>query len=92
MIFLTKEQLIENEWKSSYYHFNERLNERYDINITYKKYIELCKKSVKVLKKDAENTFIGLLIIHRNWVLVVKNRKTNKLVTALPFSNIYKII
>lgn len=69
---------------SSYYHFNQRLVERYGMSVTIDEYRELCTKQIKTLVNKTGNKSIGIIEIQGVHVLVAKERKRNRrLITAL---------
>lgn len=84
-INFSNEQLKINEFVSAYYHFNDRLIERYDVSISLEEYKELCKMPVNKIEKPTQNKKVGFLKIKGIDVLVVKEVKRNRrLITALP--------
>lgn len=84
-INVSVEQLKINEFASAYYHFNDRLNERYGVSISIEEYKELCKTPVHKIEQPTQNKKVGFLNIKGVDVLVVKEVKRNRrLITALP--------
>lgn len=85
----SKEEVDKMDMAGAYSHFNQRLNERYGIDVTFDEYIELSKKYIKTLRKQKHKR-IGIMEIKGIPVVVVKEiDRRRKLVTALPFKNQY---
>lgn len=91
MIFLSKETIQNNEFISSYYHFNERLKQRYQLQVTIDEYKDLCRVQFKSFIKQSKNKNIGFIPIKGVNVIVVKERKgKRRLITAMPANKKYK--
>ena len=87
IILPTKEDVEKMEIAGSYHHFNERLQQRYGIEITIEEYIKLCRTHIDRVKNQP-NKIIGVMKIKGVNVLVVRERyRKRKLITALPFKN-----
>jgi|ERR1044072_16900 hypothetical protein len=88
IIIPTPEEVKKMQLAGSYFHFNERLNLRYQIDITLEEYIEACRYPIKTLLKETHKLF-GLIQIKGKDVFVVRQRKKDrKLLTALPYHNL----
>ena len=88
VIIPTPEEVKKMELAGSYFHFNERLNMRYNLDISLEEYIELCRYPIKPILKETHKLF-GLIKIRNTDVFVVRQRKKDrKLLTALPFDNL----
>lgn len=84
---------INQEWQSAYEHFRQRMNERYQKEITFPEYVYLCKKPLDRIFSDNPKTSIGWLHFRDKDILVVKDRKTpRRLRTALVLQNRIVII
>jgi hypothetical protein len=87
IVIPTKEEVERMEIAGSYFHFNQRLNERYRIEVTFDEYLALCKNTINIWKKE-QHKIKGILNIKGIDVLVVRERyRKRKLLTALPFNN-----
>jgi hypothetical protein len=88
IIIPTKEEVRRMELAGAYHHFNERLSQRYGIDITIDEYIILGKTQMQAVHKE-KHKIIGVMKIKGVDVLVVRERyRKRKLITALPFKNI----
>jgi len=87
VIIPTPEQVKQMQLAGAYSHFNQRLLERYNIHITLKEYVSLCKSHLQTIKRE-QHKLIGIIKIKNVEVLVVRQRhKNKKLITALPYHN-----
>lgn len=76
------------ELAGSYFHFNERLNQRYGLDITLEEYTQICRYPIQVLLKNTYKIH-GIMKIKNVDVLVVREKdRKRKLLSALPYSNI----
>lgn len=83
----TKEQVEKMDMAGAWFHFNQRLNERYGIEITLDEYLTIRKDRIQVIRKE-QHKVIGILKIKGVDVLVVREKyRKKKLITALPFKN-----
>lgn len=82
-----KVDIINEEWQKAYDHFRHRLNERYQIDISFKDYILLTKEPLGFQVHQSENISHGFVKIDGKEVLVVKNWRDRRLSTALPLRN-----
>lgn len=88
IVIPTPKEVKQMELAGSYYHFNERLNMRYQLDITLEEYKELCRYPIKTILKETHKLF-GLMQIKGREVFVVRQRKKNRwLLTALPYKNL----
>lgn len=67
-------------------HFRTRLKERYNIQVTFKEYIALCKQKINERVKLEDNRVYGIIIIKDIHVKVISSKGC--LLTALPFEGI----
>ena len=85
----TKEQVIKMEWAGAWFHFNQRLNERYGIDVTLDEYMVIRRQPITVTLKN-KHKIIGWMTIKNNMVLVVREKhRKKKLLTALPKTHKY---
>ena len=90
-ILQPKEELVLNAIRSSYYHFNERLSERYGFSISFEEYELLCRIPICKGKPKTQNRKTGFININGTTVLVVKEIKGHRrLITALPIQKSIK--
>lgn len=76
--------VVNDEWMKAYEHFRLRLNERYNLDISFKEYVLLTKERVDKIKVTSKNKCLGWLTIRGQKVLVCKEMKRNRfLSTAL---------
>lgn len=76
-------------WQRAYEHFRLRLNERYQMDISFKQYVLLCKERVDKINYTSKYKCVGWLTIYGKKVLVAKETNRNKLLsTCLPANNI----
>ena len=81
----SREQIIADQKFKAYSHFNERLNQRYGINVTEEEYDELCRENIDIIERKSRNRALAWLMVKGYKVLVVKDVKRNRfLATALP--------
>lgn len=81
----TKEEIEIKQWQQWYTHFNERLQERYGISVSFDEYKILCRQKVAIIKYQSKNKAIGFLNIKGVKVLVAKERHRKRILsTALP--------
>jgi hypothetical protein len=73
VIIPTPEEVKKMELAGSYFHFNQRLNERYNLDITLEEYIELCRYPIKTVLKETHKLF-GIMTIKNTEVFVVRQR------------------
>jgi hypothetical protein len=82
----TKEEIEARQWQDAYSHFNQRLQERYKISISFGEYKDLCRVKVEIIKKQSQNKAIGFIEIKGIKVKVGKEiARKRRLITALPF-------
>jgi hypothetical protein len=88
IVIPTPEQTKQMELAGAYFHFNQRLNERYNLNITLPEYVEACKNHFQTIKRE-NHKLIGLIKIKDVEVLAVRERyRKRRLITALPYRNL----
>lgn len=89
-IIPTKDDVEKMEIAGSYHYFNERLQQRYGIDVTIDEYMQLCRAHIDKIRNQPHK-IIGVMKIKGVNVLVVRERhRKRKLLTALPFKNYNK--
>ena len=71
----SREQIIADQKFKAYSHFNERLNQRYGINVTEEEYDELCRENIDIIERKSRNRALAWLMVKGYKVLVVKDVK-----------------
>lgn len=80
----SKEEAERMDMAGAYFHFNQRLNERYRIDITLDEYTSLRSVTLQVISRN-KHKVTGIIKIKGIDVIVVKERhRKRKLITALP--------
>jgi len=81
----TKDEIELKQWHQWYTHFNERLQERYGISVSFDEYKLLCRSKVAITKYQSKNKAVGFLNIKGVKVRVAKERHRKRILsTALP--------
>jgi hypothetical protein len=87
VVIPTKEEVERMELAGSYFHFRERLNQRYKIDVTLDEYLELRRAHIETWKRQTHK-IVGIMKIKGVNVLVVREKhRKKKLITALPYHN-----
>jgi hypothetical protein len=87
VIIPSKEEVERMDMAGAHFHFNQRLNERYGIEVTIDEYMVLRRENIEVCRKE-KHKIVGIMKIKGVDVLVVREKhKKKKLITALPFHN-----
>lgn len=77
--------IINLEWNRAYDHFRLRLNERYQMDISFAEYVTLCQLPIEnVYSERNKKIYIGWVIFREMHILVCKERqKPKRLRTAM---------
>jgi hypothetical protein len=87
VIIPSKEEVERTDMLGAHFHFNQRLNERYGIEVTIDEYMVLRRENIQVYRKQ-KHKIVGIMKIKGVDVLVVREKhRKKKLITALPFKN-----
>lgn len=93
-----EEEFENQQWQLSYIHFAMRLQQRYNMQITFEEYRQLCKiPPIQIIKTQTKNKRIGIVKLRNDYIIVgISNNgllgSKARYRTALPLSNKYRKI
>lgn len=83
-----KVDVINSEWMGWYNHFRQRLQERYNIDISFKDYVLLCRAPYVTVRKQSRHVSRVWIKFNERWILAVRETHRSRILrTALPKTN-----
>jgi hypothetical protein len=81
--------VVNDQWRKAYDHFRKRLNDRYNIDVSFPEYVLLTKQRVERIENQSQNKCIGWLKIRGVNVVVVKEIKRSRFLSTVLQSNLF---